>query len=89
VAGIAVHRAIVDAAVVTTAHDLGLAVHCWTYRAENAFLPVELRSSPHPAEHGDLAAELRALEELGVDGVITDHPDVARAAIPARRPAFA
>jgi len=62
--------------LVSDAHDAGLAVHPYTFRAENAFLPSDYRSSAVPAEHGDLAGELRAYYDLGVDGVFTDHPDI-------------
>jgi glycerophosphoryl diester phosphodiesterase len=62
---------------VEDAHDAGLLVHPYTFRIENMFLPCELRSSAEPAEHGDLAAEIRQFFELGVDGVFTDNPDVA------------
>jgi len=70
-------KALVDRAFVEAAHRWGLLVHPWTFRAENRFLPPELRSSEDPAEHGDLAAELRRFTDLGVDGVFTDFPDVA------------
>jgi glycerophosphoryl diester phosphodiesterase len=63
--------------LVGKAHDAGLAVVPWTLRAENAFLPVHLRRGSNPAALGDARAELRLLLELGVDGVITDYPDVA------------
>jgi glycerophosphoryl diester phosphodiesterase len=59
------------------AHAAGLVVHAFTFRRENAFLPPELRSSADPAGIGDLAEELRRYFELGVDGVLTDNPDVA------------
>ena len=62
------------------AHDAGLLVHPYTFRAENAFLPLELRSSDRPAGYGDLAAELRQFLALGVDGLFTDNPDRAVAA---------
>jgi glycerophosphoryl diester phosphodiesterase len=65
---------------VDDAHAAGLAVHPYTFRAENAFLPAELRSSDDPAEFGDFATELRQFFDLGVDGVFTDHPDLAVAA---------
>jgi glycerophosphoryl diester phosphodiesterase len=67
---------------VADAHAAGLLVHPWTFRRENAFLPLELRSSAEPAEVGDLAAELRAFFALGVDGVFTDDPDLGVAARP-------
>jgi glycerophosphoryl diester phosphodiesterase len=66
--------------LVADAHDAGLTVTPWTFRAENHFLPVELRSSEDPAAHGDLAAELRAYFDAGVDGVFCDQPDLALAA---------
>jgi glycerophosphoryl diester phosphodiesterase len=52
-------------------------VHPYTFRAENSLLPCDMRSSADPAEHGDFAAEVRQFIELGVDGLFTDHPDLA------------
>jgi glycerophosphoryl diester phosphodiesterase len=66
----------VQAPLVDDAHDAGLAVHAWTYRAENAFLTPPHRSGDDPAGHGRLVDELRAAFEAGVDGVFTDHPDI-------------
>lgn len=66
---------------VEEAHAAGLLVHPWTFRAENAFLPAELRRGEDPAAHGDLAEELRAVLDLGVDGLFCDHPDVADAVL--------
>lgn len=63
--------------LVAAAHDAGLLVHVWTLRNENCFLPAESRLGPRPADHGDAAAEYRALFDLGVDGVFCDHPDTA------------
>jgi glycerophosphoryl diester phosphodiesterase len=62
---------------VADAHAAGLVVHPYTFRAENVFLPLELRSSADPVEHGDLAAEVRQFFALGVDGLFTDNPDKA------------
>jgi glycerophosphoryl diester phosphodiesterase len=45
-------------------------------RAENAFLPRHLRRGSDPAATGDAVGEARLLMALGVDGVITDSPDV-------------
>jgi glycerophosphoryl diester phosphodiesterase len=63
------------------AHAAGLLVHPYTFRPENAFLPLELRSSADPAEPGDLASELRRFAALEVDGVFTDVPGEAVAAL--------
>ena len=62
--------------LVARAHEAGLGVHPWTFRAENHFLPANLRSSGDPTQHGDLAAELKAFLAAGIDGFFTDHPDV-------------
>lgn len=67
--------------LVERAHAAGLAVHAWTFRAENAFLPPRFRRGTVPAERGDLAAEIRAFTAAGIDGLFTDHPDLARAAL--------
>lgn len=71
--------------LVANAHAAGLMVHAWTFRAENHFLPAELRrgdaATPgYPAQHGDLRAELRAFYAAGVDGVFSDFPSEAIAA---------
>lgn len=64
-------------ALVGDAHALGLQVHSWTFRAENIFLPRELRSSAQPHEHGAVEAELLRFMRLGVDAVFADQPDAA------------
>jgi glycerophosphoryl diester phosphodiesterase len=65
---------------VADAHAAGLLVHPYTFRAENMFLPLELRSSGEPAERGDLAAEIRQFIDLGIDGLFTDDANTAVAA---------
>jgi len=62
---------------VDDAHAVGLLVHPYTFRAENTFLPLELRSSADPAAYGNLFGELEQFFGLGVDGVFTDNPDIA------------
>jgi len=64
-------------ALVDHAHEVGLAVHPWTFRAENAFLPADCRSSGTASERGELASELRRYARAGVDAVFTDQPDLA------------
>ena len=56
--------------LVRDAHRRWLTVHVWTLRAEQTFLPTGL----------DLLAEARAFLAAGVDGLITDNPDVVLAA---------
>ncbi|MGY1741420.1 MULTISPECIES: glycerophosphodiester phosphodiesterase family protein [unclassified Blastococcus] len=63
--------------LVARAHRAGLSVTPWTLRAENAFLPRHLQRGEDPATAGDAAGEVRLLLGLGVDGVITDSPEVA------------
>ncbi len=62
---------------VNDAHAAGLVVHPYTFRAENTFLPLELRSSPNLADYGDLFSEIGQFFGLGVDGVFSDNPDIA------------
>ena len=64
-------------ALVRDAHAAGLKVHPYTFRAENNFLPDDLRSGSDPAERGDIDAELRAFLASGIDGLFIDQPDIA------------
>jgi glycerophosphoryl diester phosphodiesterase len=77
-------------ALAAQAHAAGLEVHPWTFRAENAFLPADLRSGPARTAAGDLERELLAFLEAGIDGFFTDQADLgvrARGAYLARRTA--
>jgi glycerophosphoryl diester phosphodiesterase len=63
--------------LVDDAHAVGLAVHAFTFRDENAFLPTDLRRGWGDAEIGDGVTECVAFLEAGVDGLFADHPDTA------------
>ena len=67
-------------ALVGDAHAAGLLVHIWTLRAENQFMATNFRSSSNPNEYGDLAAEITAFLDAGIDGLFSDQPDLAVAA---------
>ena len=64
--------------LVEQAHRAGLLVVPWTIRAENAFLPLHLRRGSDPSAIGNVAGEAWMLVDLGVDGLITDSPDLVR-----------
>jgi glycerophosphoryl diester phosphodiesterase len=66
---------------VANAKAVGLKVHPWTFRAENFFLPKELKSGEDPRAKGDLAAEIKAFLATGIDGIFSDHVAEAKAAI--------
>jgi len=61
---------------VRAAHAAKLKVHVWTFRAENEFLPDELKAGDSPAAHGDLDAEIRRFLSCGIDGFFVDFPAV-------------
>jgi glycerophosphoryl diester phosphodiesterase len=62
--------------VIRDAHRQRLVVHGWTFRRENQFLPVDFRSSADPNAVGDLAGEIDAFLDAGMDGFFTDNPDI-------------
>jgi glycerophosphoryl diester phosphodiesterase len=49
-------------------------VHVFTLRAENQFLPAELRQGEDLAAKGDIAAEAALFLKAGIDGFFTDFP---------------
>ncbi|MFN8610343.1 MAG: glycerophosphodiester phosphodiesterase [Vulcanimicrobiota bacterium] len=66
--------------LIEAAHQAGLKVHSWTFRAENNYLPPAWRSGSDPEANGDLKAEVRAYFEAGLDAVFSNMPDQAAAA---------
>jgi len=68
-------------ALVGRAHDAGLQVHVWTLRMENIFLPAQYQRSDDPEGRGDFAGYVSAIVRTGVDGIFSDFPAQARAAM--------
>jgi len=71
--------------LVADAHAAGLALHPYTFRAENSFLPPALRlgdpkAADYLAQHGNMAAEIQHFVALGIDGLFSDFPGLAVAA---------
>ncbi|WP_244929820.1 glycerophosphodiester phosphodiesterase family protein [Nocardioides sp. W7] len=69
--------------LVRDAHRRWLDVYVWTLRAENHYLPTDFRVGEDPAGLGDLGGLAEAFLDAGVDGLITDHPDLAVRAVAA------
>ena len=72
-------------ALVGRAHDAGLQVHVWTMRMENSFLPPQYQRLDDPQGLGDFTGYVRAIAATGVDGLFSDFPGQARAALTPRR----
>jgi len=73
---IGIAKALATPEGVRAAHAARLKVHVWTFRAENEFLPDELKAGDSPAAHGDLDAEIRRFLGRGIDGFFVDFPAV-------------
>lgn len=70
--GVSLSSPALSAEFISAAHDLGLVVHAWTFRAttsEEAF------------------AQMQPLIDAGLDGIFTDYPDLGREVIDANMPA--
>jgi glycerophosphoryl diester phosphodiesterase len=66
-----------DTGLARRARAAGLGVHVWTLRAENEFLPPDLRTAGDAAALGDLRREIDALLDAGISGFFADQPDLA------------
>ena len=66
--------------LVADAHKVGLAVHPWTFRRENYFLPLAQKSGIDPRGVGDLKTEIQAFLATGIDGFFSDNVAEAFAA---------
>jgi glycerophosphoryl diester phosphodiesterase len=66
--------------LVRDAHQAGLVVHGWTFRAENQFLPNDFDVGDDPRGLGDMGGWVRAFLQQGMDGFFTDQPYEGRLA---------
>jgi glycerophosphoryl diester phosphodiesterase len=71
---IGIAKALATPEAISAAHAANLRVHAWTFRAENEFLPSDLKVGTDPAAHGNLEAEIRRYLERGIDGFFVDFP---------------
>jgi len=74
--GIGIAKPLATAKGIADAHSLDLTVHVWTFRAENEFLPADLRIGEAPAAHGNLDGEIERYLSRGIDGFFTDFPAI-------------
>lgn len=73
---IGVIKALATPKGVADAHAADLAVHVWTFRAENEFLPSDLKIGDQPGAHGSLDVEIERYLSRGIDGFFTDFPAI-------------
>ncbi|MFB9415827.1 glycerophosphodiester phosphodiesterase [Dactylosporangium matsuzakiense] len=64
-------------ALIRDAHARGLKVHAWTFRNENQFLPLNLRTGTDPNAWGNILEEIRTFLAADLDGVFADYADTA------------
>ena len=67
--------------LIANAHARRLLLHVWTLRRENAFLPPAFRIGSDLLAPGNMTGEARSYIDAGVDGLFTDNPDLAIAAV--------
>jgi glycerophosphoryl diester phosphodiesterase len=62
--------------LVADAHDAGLVLHPYTFRAENQFLPTDFRVTADPNAYGRAIDEQITFLKAGIDGLFTDQADI-------------
>ena len=62
--------------LVPDAHEAGLVLHPYTFRAENQFLPSDLRVTTDPNAYGRALDEQITFLSAGIDGLFTDQADI-------------
>lgn len=64
-----------ESLLVKDAHEAGLKLHPWTFRAENIFLAKQYQNDN--SEWGNIEAEIKSFVDIGIDGIFCDFPDIA------------
>src|SRR5258708_37832525 len=67
-------KALARPVAIQAAHAANLRVHVWTFRAENEFLPADLKIGEDAGAHGNLEGEIKRYLERGIDGFFVDFP---------------
>jgi glycerophosphoryl diester phosphodiesterase len=62
--------------LIADAHAVGLVLHPYTFRAENQFLPADLRVGTDPTAYGRAIDEQVTFLRAGIDGLFTDQADI-------------
>ncbi|HET6431567.1 glycerophosphodiester phosphodiesterase [Dyella sp.] len=72
--------------LVRDAHAVGLEVHPYTFRPENAYLAKEFwqGTDPRAFNEAGLVAQIRLYLDTGIDAFFTDHPAAGRRALAGR-----
>jgi glycerophosphoryl diester phosphodiesterase len=73
---IGIAKSLASPAAVRAAHAVNLQVHVWTFRAENEFLPDDLKIGAAPGDRGDVEAEIERYLSRDIDGFFVDFPAV-------------
>jgi len=73
---IGIAKALATPQAIQAAHAANLRVHVWTFRAENEFLPEDLKIGTAPGAHGNLEGEIQRYLSRGIDGFFVDFPAV-------------
>src|SRR5882724_1736226 len=63
---IGIAKALATPEAIQAAHAANLSVHVWTFRAENEFLPADLKIGADAGAHGNLEAEIKRYLERGI-----------------------
>jgi glycerophosphoryl diester phosphodiesterase len=63
-------KLLLPTSLVNDSHAANLLVHAWTFRNEDFFLPLDFQKNPQ--------GEYEMFFNLGIDGVFSDYPDIAK-----------